>query len=77
MLLFIQHTLFRSRIPTMSQGPTSKEKIEGDIQPTTSVLDGTLKNTIHDEVFGSITKEGPNYRAVCESQQYDAVGLTV
>jgi hypothetical protein len=50
----------------MPQDSHKKENNEGDIQPTPSVLEGRLKHTIHDEVFGEITEDGPNYRAVCE-----------
>lgn len=38
---------------------------ECKIQPTTSILNGTSQQVIlHDEVFGEITENGPNYRGV-------------
>ncbi|KAM0548830.1 hypothetical protein ACHAPJ_009686 [Fusarium lateritium] len=38
---------------------------ESNVRQTDSVLNGTLQDVeVQDEVFGTITKDGPNYRAL-------------
>ncbi|KAL4787720.1 transmembrane amino acid transporter protein-domain-containing protein [Aspergillus varians] len=42
-----------------------KKNIDGaELHPTASVIEGTVRHTVVDEVFGEITEEGPNYRAL-------------
>jgi hypothetical protein len=44
---------------------------ENGIQPTTSFAAGTARRTsISDAVFGDITEDGPNYRAVCQPHTF-------
>lgn len=45
---------------------TSKETSSPyDLEPTTSTCIGELEDqTLHDAVFGDVSKGGPNYRAV-------------
>jgi hypothetical protein len=55
--------------------PEKKEDSHDDLHPTTTVGEGTTRRasifsqqrrgSITDDVFGEITEDGPNYRAVC------------
>lgn len=57
--------LLHQTIVKMHESLDKKEEGSLKLCPEAPVVDGTVQNTIHDEVFGDITEEGPNYRAVC------------
>lgn len=47
-----------------------KEGGSGDLHPTTTYGEGTARRaSIVDDVFGEITEDGPNYRAVGQATE--------
>lgn len=51
------------------------EKTKDDFMGRVPSYNGEVAEGAHDAVFGEITEDGPNYRAVCSHTRYPGRGL--